>query len=65
MVDNLNDQARKAVDKVSPRTTLARQEVIQKFSVNVCQWHGKSSIRVVAASPKNRTTPEIRSHVVT
>jgi hypothetical protein len=50
---------------VSPRTTLARQEVIQKFSINVCQWHGKSSIRVVAASPKNRTKPEIRSHVVT
>jgi hypothetical protein len=36
MLDNLNDEARKAVDEESPRTTLACQEVIQKFSINVC-----------------------------
>jgi hypothetical protein len=50
--NDLNDQAGETVDKESPCTTLARQKVIQKFSIDVCQWHGESSIRVVAASPK-------------
>jgi hypothetical protein len=57
---DLNYEPREAIDKQSPRTTLASQKVVEKSSVDVGQWHGERSIRVVAASAFNCAMLETR-----
>ena len=62
-IEYVNYEPREAIDKQSPRTTLASQKVVEKSSVDVGQWHGERSILVVAASAFNCAMLETKSFV--